>query len=77
VTPNVYERALDRIDHLGGHGWSDRDAEGTVRNILLGLRHQGLLDRKALLADMQARGHDADALDRLAVFIDKTYRERG
>lgn len=70
-----YKRTLDRIDGLGQQGWHDRNSEGSVRNLLLGLRIQRLLDRDGLVAEMRARGHDDEALMRLNVLIDKTFRE--
>jgi len=70
------ERCVNvRIHALGQHGWCDRHGEGSIRSILVGLRYQGLLDRKAVLADMRARSHDGEARQRLDRFIDKTYRE--
>jgi hypothetical protein len=72
-----FQRKLDRIDYyLGAHGWRDRHAEGTVRNLLLGLRQGGQLDLNALLDDMRARGHDADALRTFNRLIDKTLAEK-
>jgi hypothetical protein len=70
------QRTLDRIDYLGTLGWGDRHAEETVRNLALGLRHQGQLDRNGLLDDMRARGDDADALRTLNRLIDKTLAEK-
>jgi hypothetical protein len=59
-------RMIERIHNLGlRSGWRDREAEGVSRNELLGLRVHGALDRKGLLADMRARGHDDEALKRL------------
>jgi hypothetical protein len=69
-----YRRDLDRIDNLGTHGWRDRQGEGTVRNILMGLYAQGRLDREAVLEEMRSRGYDGAALRRLDRFIDKTCR---
>lgn len=71
-------RFIDRIDNLGRRsGWRDRDSEGYARNELLGLRVHGGLDRARLLAEMQKRGHDERALQRLNRLIDKTYKEQG
>lgn len=70
-------RGYDQVHHLGEHGWRDLDSEGRVRHVLLGLRVQGLLNRKALLTAMASRGHGTDALQRLDRLVDKTYREPG
>jgi hypothetical protein len=43
--------------------------------VLLGMRHSGLLDRDALVAEMIVRGHDATAINRLNRLIDKAYQE--
>ena len=69
-------RRIERIHHQGlRSGWRDREAEGTTRNDLLGLRVNRALDRASLLADMRARGHGDGALSRLDRLIDKTYAE--
>lgn len=73
----LYEQAIDGIDRWARYDWQNRDGEARLRTILLGLRSRGLLDGKALMADMKQRGHDGRALKLLNQLIEKAYREAG
>src|SRR5690349_10017181 len=72
-TTDPLERAYDFIDRYGYRGWRDREAEGRVRDQIVGLWFGGLLEREKLLAEMRSRGHDEAELRRLSELVDKVY----
>jgi hypothetical protein len=67
---DLYDVALERLDHWAKYEWRAADGEAKLRALLLELRSRRL-DANALLGHMKKRHYDARALRMLDADIHK------